>query len=117
MAGNCDQICKEYIIISGRNSYQVYFSLGLNLVTTLSKENSAVLPLPAERACAEAESLAPADRRERLLHCLRAQGPMQADALASALDMPVYELNALLIGLEMLAQVRRLPGARYEVPA
>lgn len=36
MAGNCDQICKEYIIISGRNSYQVYFSLGLNLVTTLS---------------------------------------------------------------------------------
>lgn len=81
------------------------------------KENSAVLPLPAERACAEAESLAPADRRERLLHCLRAQGPMQADALASALDMPVYELNALLIGLEMLAQVRRLPGARYEVPA
>lgn len=41
MAGNCDQICKEYIIISGRNSYQVYFSLGLNLVTTLSSFNTS----------------------------------------------------------------------------
>ena len=42
---------------------------------------------------------------------------MQADALAVALDMPIHELNALLIGLEMLGRVKRLPGARYEALA
>ena len=36
MARNCNQICKEYRIISGRDPYQMYFSLGFNLVTTLS---------------------------------------------------------------------------------
>ena len=80
-------------------------------------KDAVALPLPSEHPCVEAESLVPADRGERLLHCLRARGPMQADTLAVALDMPVHELNALLVGLEMLAQVRRLPGARYEVPA
>ena len=90
----------------------------LNLpVPTAREERVEQTKTFSERVCAEAESLAPTDRRARLLHCLRAQGPMQADALASALNMPVHELNALLIGLELLAQVRRLPGARYEVPA
>ena len=79
--------------------------------------DSAVPPVPAEIPCAEAEALVPSDRKERLLHCLRGQGPMQADALAVALDMPIHELNALLIGLEMLGRVKRLPGARYEAPA
>ena len=45
MAGNCDQICKEYIVISGCNSYSVYFPLGLNLVTTLSSVNDFVISL------------------------------------------------------------------------
>ena len=61
-----------------------------------------------------AEQLAPAERRACLLDCLRQRGPMQADDLACALDMAVSELNAMLVGLEMLGQVRRLPGARYE---
>lgn len=78
---------------------------------------SAVPPIPVEIPCVEAEALVPPDRKERLLHCLRGQGPMQADALAVALDMPIHELNALLIGLEMLGRVKRLPGARYEAPA
>lgn len=60
-----------------------------------------------------AENLAPAGRREALLDCLRQQGPMQADDLSCALDMSVAELNAMLVGLEMLGQVCRLPGARY----
>ena len=78
---------------------------------------SAVPPIPVEIPCVEAEALVPPDRKERLLHCLRGQGPMQADALAVALDMPIHELNALLIGLEMMGRVKRLPGARYEAPA
>ncbi|MEE0814915.1 MAG: DNA-processing protein DprA, partial [Desulfovibrio fairfieldensis] len=78
---------------------------------------SAVPPIPVEIPCAEAEALVPPDRKERLLHCLRGQGPMQVDALAVALDMPIHELNALLIGLEMLGRVKRLPGARYEALA
>lgn len=39
---------------------------------------------------------------------------MHADALALALDVSASELNALLIGLEMLGKIKRLPGARYE---
>ena len=37
MARNRDQICEEYRIISGRDPYQVYLPLGVNLVTTLSR--------------------------------------------------------------------------------
>lgn len=80
-------------------------------------KNSPATPPCSECVCGEAESLVPADQGERLLHCLRERGPMQADALALALAMPAHELNALLIGLEMLDRVRRLPGARYEVTA
>lgn len=61
-----------------------------------------------------AEQLAPSERRTLLLDCLRQKGPMQADDLACTLAMPVSEMNAMLVGLEMLGQVRRLPGARYE---
>ncbi|OXS29903.1 MAG: DNA protecting protein DprA [Desulfovibrio sp. MES5] len=61
-----------------------------------------------------AERLAPSERRALLLDCLRQKGPMQADDLACTLAMPVSEMNAMLVGLEMLGQVRRLPGARYE---
>lgn len=61
-----------------------------------------------------AEQLAPSERRALLLDCLRQKGPMQADDLACTLAMPVSEMNAMLVGLEMLGQVRRLPGARYE---
>lgn len=67
-----------------------------------------LLPLDA------AEQLAPSDRRALLLDCLRQKGPMQADDLACTLAMPVSEMNAMLVGLEMLGQVHRLPGARYE---
>ncbi len=64
--------------------------------------------------CPSADALVPEERKERLLACLRAQGAMQADALALALDISVPELNTLLIGLEMLGRIKRLPGARYE---
>ena len=43
MARNCDEIRQEYVIISCGYSYQVYFSLGFNLVTTLSKSRGSLL--------------------------------------------------------------------------
>lgn len=49
-----------------------------------------------------------------LLDLLRLRGPLHADVLALDLKLPVAELHSLLIGLEMLGQIRRLPGARYE---
>lgn len=72
-------------------------------------------PLPQDMPPLDAaEQLAPSERRALLLDCLRRKGPMQADDLACTLAMPVSEMNAMLVGLEMLGQVRRLPGARYE---
>ena len=56
MAGNCDQICKEYIVISGCNSYSVYFPLGLNLVTTLSNKYESSDLRDAAGRCAEYDS-------------------------------------------------------------
>lgn len=79
------------------------------------KAEGAAAP-PAQEPLDAAENLAPAGRREALLDCLRKQGPMQADDLSCALDMSVAELNAMLVGLEMLGQVCRLPGARYAWP-
>ena len=78
---------------------------------TVQAETPVTQPLPRLDV---AERLAPAERRAFLLECLRQRGPMQADDLACALDMAVSELNAMLVGLEMIGQVRRLPGARYE---
>lgn len=72
-------------------------------------------PTPATtNLCPSADSLVPEDRKQRLLACLSANGAMHADALALALDVSASELNALLIGLEMLGKIKRLPGARYE---
>lgn len=70
--------------------------------------------LDGGRGCASAEALAPAQRKTALLDLLRLRGPLHADVLALDLKLPVAELHSLLIGLEMLGQIRRLPGARYE---
>ncbi|MBO5490465.1 MAG: DNA-protecting protein DprA, partial [Desulfovibrio sp.] len=58
--------------------------------------------------------LAPAGGNAVLLDYLRAHGPTQADVLAASAGLSAAATNAALIGLEMLGQVRRLPGARYE---
>ncbi len=79
------------------------------------QEKQSALPAVARqhKPLGAAENLAPAGRRAALLDCLRQRGPMQADDLACALDISVADLNVMLVGLEMLGQVCRLPGARY----
>lgn len=71
-------------------------------------------PAPDAADKAVGAQLASSHDRERLLDCLRHCGETDADTLARALDMPVERLSALLVGLELLGEVRRLPGARYE---
>lgn len=53
----------------------------------------------------------------RILAALRCHGALQADELAAATSLESAALNAALISLELLGQVRRLPGARYEALA
>ena len=59
-------------------------------------------------------TLTAAAPRERLLAILGGKGAVHVDTLAQELELPVAELSALLVGLELLGAVRRLPGARYE---
>ncbi|MDE7370152.1 MAG: DNA-processing protein DprA [Desulfovibrio sp.] len=84
-------------------------------------EAPALIPAPApiaaplaDKGRSVAESLAPNGPRERLLGHLRGKGALHIDTLAQELELPVAELSALLVGLEILGAVRRLPGARYE---
>lgn len=79
--------------------------------TTAPPAASPPLPVAAREA---AESLAATGPKERLLACLRGKGALHIDTLAQELELPVAELSALLVGLEILGSVRRLPGARYE---
>ena len=72
------------------------------------------VPPPSPRACEAAESLAASGPKERLLDHLRRKGALHIDTLAQELELPVAQLSALLVGLEILGSVRRLPGARYE---
>lgn len=53
--------------------------------------------------------------RERVLTALRSTGPLAVDDLAAALSMDVPQLSGLLVEMEMLGQIKRLAGARYEV--
>lgn len=86
------------------------------------EEATAPVPPPAPSpapplagaARAAAETLGTADRKESLLAHLRKNGAVHIDTLAQALEISVAELSALLVGLELLGVVRRLPGARYE---
>ena len=71
-------------------------------------------PLPSPAACQAVEALAASGPKERLLDHLRLKGALHIDTLAQELELSVAELSALLVGLEILGTVRRLPGARYE---
>lgn len=78
------------------------------------EEDTPPAPPLAGAARAAAEALDPADRKASLLAHLRANGAVHIDTLAQALEISVAELSALLVGLEIIGEVRRLPGARYE---
>ena len=58
------------------------------------------------------EGLVSADVSRLVVNTLRKNGSMNIDALAGQLDICIEELNSILLGLEMLGIVKRLPGAR-----
>ncbi len=66
-------------------------------------------------ALAATEKLAPNDESGRVLAYLRANKAAHIDSICQMLDITPAQAGSLLIGMEMLGQVRRLPGARYEV--
>lgn len=68
----------------------------------------------AESARHAAETLTTGTPRDRLLAYLRKNGACHIDTLAQELELSVAQLSPLLVGLEILGTVRRLPGARYE---
>lgn len=70
---------------------------------------------PADPAADEAARNLIAMDADTLLDVLKTNGSMTADELAIRLNAPVSELAARLLGLEMLALIRRLPGGRYEL--
>lgn len=91
-------------------------SENVSIIDDASSKAGTVQPLNAgERAAAE--NVAAADGNAGLLAYLRQHGPTHADVLADAAGLSAAAANAALVGLEMLGQVRRLPGARYEVMA
>lgn len=71
-------------------------------------------PPPSPAARRAVGSPARGGPKERLLAHLRQKGALHIDTLAQDLELSVAELSALLVGLEILGAVRRLPGARYE---
>lgn len=61
-----------------------------------------------------AQPSAPVGKAAEVVRLLR-QGALHVDALAERLHVRPASLAALLLELELSGQVRRLPGARYEV--
>lgn len=57
-------------------------------------------------------SVAPQEDGDLLIAALR-DGPLSADELAAKLDLSPEKLSPLLLGLEIRALIKRLPGARY----
>ena len=52
--------------------------------------------------------------QDTIIPLLREQGPLHVDALGAALGRSPAELAPVLLGLEIMGRIRRLPGARYE---
>ena len=67
---------------------------------------------PAQGTDGETDTAAPA--QDNIVPLLREQGPLHVDALGAALGRSSAELAPVLLGLEIMGRIRRLPGARYE---
>lgn len=67
---------------------------------------------PAQGTDGETDTAAPA--QDNIVPLLREQGPLHVDALGAALGRSPAELAPVLLGLEIMGRIRRLPGARYE---
>lgn len=67
---------------------------------------------PTQGTDGETDTAAPA--QDNIVPLLRKQGPLHVDALGAALGRSPAELAPVLLGLEIMGRIRRLPGARYE---
>lgn len=68
--------------------------------------------VPAHGEGGDADAASPA--QDNIVPLLREQGPLHVDALGAALGRSPAELAPVLLGLEIMGRIRRLPGARYE---
>ena len=68
--------------------------------------------VPAHGEDGDADAASPA--QDNIVPLLREQGPLHVDALGAALGRSPAELAPVLLGLEIMGRIRRLPGARYE---
>ena len=62
----------------------------------------------------DTDTAAPSPAQDTIIPLLREQGPLHVDALGDALGRSPAELAPVLLGLEIMGRIRRLPGARYE---
>ena len=62
----------------------------------------------------DTDTAAPSPAQDTIIPLLREQGPLHVDALGAALGRSPAELAPVLLGLEIMGRIRRLPGARYE---
>ena len=85
------------------------------LVPAAAAPEPGAVPAAAENRAADLQGVSEEGRR--ILAALHRHGALQADDLAAAASLESAALNAALISLELLGQVRRLPGARYEALA
>lgn len=69
---------------------------------------------PAQRTDGETDTAAASPAQDNIVPLLREQGPLHVDALGAALGRSPAELAPVLLGLEIMGRIRRLPGARYE---
>lgn len=61
-----------------------------------------------------ADAVAASPAQDNIVPLLRERGPLHVDALGAALGRSPAELAPVLLGLEIMGRIRRLPGARYE---
>ena len=62
----------------------------------------------------DTDTAAASPAQDTIIPLLREQGPLHVDALGAALGRSPAELAPVLLGLEIMGRIRRLPGARYE---
>ncbi len=116
--------------ITSRNSFGTNFLIKGAGAKLVQQWQDVVAELPAELAAAllppepkgeskaRGASMAPlpadlSDEERAVLKLLSADEPAHIDALAGRSGLPVQELSALLLGLEMRDLVRQLPGTCF----
>lgn len=99
------------------NSTQVDINIrnnGREAIAEEFEDNKAACEFPDVDAREITEKMVENDLKKGILNILQANGAMLSDELSLRLQVSSAELNAVLVCMEMLGQVKKLPGARYE---